>query len=1191
MQLYAQQQAAISGLDAADTHFEKIGRGQCAISDSVLITRGAYAAFGEHSWTDYEFSFKARVPKNAPEVQICAGFRAADRDDRYFFMLRGGIQKNLYLARLGYMGSDDFLALRELDFKPLPGVWYKFRVQVAGSRIRIFLNDEKLPRIDVTDAYSKFAPAGKITLGGSWIGNAFAGLSIKPLAAETLAALPVKEYAPPSVDKKLLRKRERAAYRPVMVGALNGSRTEVSLDGNWLFKPGYETLDDAKAASPHAGDQDWHIMHVPDFWNPIRVWLHGERYNTASSGASDNYYQKETHRCESYTFDYKRTNSAWYRQWIELPAAIAGKHLELDFDAIARVSEVWINGQKAGGRIGMFGPLAVDATSLLKPGKNLVAVKVTRNYVKDIKDPDKITGVAVTVEVTERMVKDLAHGFFKEDPAGIWQPVKLVITDPLRITDVFIKPGLTGAGLELTVKNNHPQARSFSVTTAISGFRTTEILCKDKRLLQGTLQPGEERTFTARIDDLQPKLWSPAHPNLYQFTFRLLDTAGRRVIDTKLIRSGFRTFTVRKGLLTLNGKPYWLRGGDQTAMPLAPNDSALAESFCRIMKAGNLEVTRTHTVPYTETWLNASDVNGIGVSYEGTWPWLFLESSMPDKKLVGLWRDEFLDLLKKYRNHPSLLIWTVNNEMKFYENDPDLARAEQKMIIISDVVKAMRAVDPTRPVVFDSYYHRDTTRFGGNFYRTHAIDDGDIDDTHGYYNWYDGSVFDQFNGKWQQQYKNEGRPLISQEMSTGYTDETGHPVRLYSYMHQNPEALAGKFVYEYNDPKYFLTAQAFITKELAEALRRSDDKASGVLHFSAVTWFRNPYEAKNIQPFPVYYGMKKALQPVLVSAELWGRHFYAGDTMAIRVCIVNDQENGETLKPGRLTWRLSGENGRLLASDSMATPPVAYYGRHWIKPHIVVPTALPGAMTPGELSLSLTVDGTLVSENDYDLTFASKQAAGAGRLAGKRILVADLDGRISPALDFLGIRYQCAGLRDAIARHPDVLILSGAGSLDTSAQDIGSLRSFIGRGGHVLWSSPGKLAHRLYPQYIRSVIEEKGEVANMEIPESSVFDGLEPLDIRNFNDNRTALPSVMSGAFRVSRAPELQLLASFTATHGYLAGNMDQRMAELDKIKGFPLVELHQGGKAILSGMLLDKAATDPVAGRLLVNLLFELCR
>lgn len=1192
--LYAQANIKISDpVNFKNLKYEKIGRGECNIEGPVLRTKDAYAAFGENNWTDYEAKFRVRVPQSEKEVQICAGFRAANRDDRYFLMLKGGIQKDLYLARLGYMGTDDFLALRQLDFQPVPGKWYDFKIQVVGNRIRVFLNNEALPRIDIADQYSKYAAAGKITLGGSWIENDFTDFSVKSLGTNALANTPVKEFALPAVDKDKLREQQRAEYKPIFVNQVKDGRTEVSLDGKWLFASGYEVSDEAKAILPVNGDQSWHVMTVPNFWNPIRVWLHGERYNTSSKGVSDNYYQKETARCEAYTFDYRKTNMGWYRQWIELPESIHKKNLELSFDAVSKVAEVWINGKKAGSHIGMFGDFTIDATPFFKPGKNLIAVKVLRDYVKDIKDANKIAGIAVTVEVTEKMVKDLAHGFFNDDPAGIWQPVKLIISDPLRIEDVFIKPSLTGAAFDVTVKNYSKNSQQFAVSTGIAVDKSGDNLYHGISLRQIALKAGEEKTVTYTIDNLKPKLWSPEHPNLYNFSFALLSANGKKEIDEKVIRSGFHTFKSEGGYLYLNGKRYWLRGGNQTAMPLAPNDSALADKFCKIMKEGNIMITRTHTVPYTETWMDASDVNGIGVSYEGTWPWLFLGSSMPNDNLIGLWKNEFLELLKKYRNHPSLLFWTINNEMKFYDNDPDIARAKVKMKIISEVVKAMRKVDPTRPVVFDSNYRRNTKRFGAEFYKEQDIDDGDIDDTHAYYNWYDYSIFNFFKGEWQKNNKNPGRPLISQEMSTGYTDETGHPVRYYNYVHQNPESLVGKYTYEYNNPYYFLTAQAFITKELAEALRRSDDKASGVLHFSAVTWFRNVYQPQSIQPWPVYYDMQKALQPVLVSAELWGRHFYAGERLSTRLCVINDKEDGTALNASELQWQLVDKSGKQIANGKLNIPFVEHYSRYWVDPAIMIPQNLPRSKVEGKLLLKLTENGKVVSENDYDLIFADKNSLDISRFEGKKIIVTDLNKQLSPAMNYLKIKYASAGsVSNALKQKADIYVFSGLDSVNTSVAEISQIRSLVMRGGKVLLSGSGDFAHLLYPEYIRGIYKGNEEVTTMDIPESDVFDGIEPLETRNFNNNERELPAVMSGAFRINRSPNIEALASFTKIHGYLPGNMDDRMERLDKIKGFPIVQVtDQKGRAVLSEMLLGKAVTDPVAAKLLTNMLSSLAK
>lgn len=275
-------------------------------------------------------------------------------------------------------------------------------------------------------------------------------------------------------------------------------------------------------------------------------------------------------------------------------------------------------------------------------------------------------------------------------------------------------------------------------------------------------------------------LWTPHHPNLYDFRFRLVANKGVE-LDCMTETSGFRTFEVKEGLFFLNGNRYWLRGGNHIPFALAPNDLNLANTFMQLMKAGNMDVTRTHTTPWNKLWMRAADKNGIGVSFEGTWPWLMIHSTpLPDAKLIEMWKEEFLRLLKKYRNHPSLLFWTVNNEMKFYDNDNDLERAKEKYRVISDVVKEMRRIDPTRPICFDSNYQAKgkDEKFGTDF--MNSIDDGDIDDMHGYYNWYDFSIFRFFNGEFQKRYKMPDRPLISQEMSTGYpNNETGHPTRSY----------------------------------------------------------------------------------------------------------------------------------------------------------------------------------------------------------------------------------------------------------------------------------------------------------------------------------------------------------------------------------------------------------------------------
>jgi hypothetical protein len=1161
---------------------EITGMGTVLQDKGILQTENAYAAFGDSLWKNYSFSFRASTPGTAKEVQIWAGFRAYNRNDRYIVALRGGRQNNLYLSRLGYMGTDEFLALRTLDFHPVPGKWYTLRIDVCGSRIRVFLNDEMLPRIDVTDSNSRQAPSGKITLGGGWVKTSYDDLSIKPLPDNAFEDVVQKEYTAGATnnEKEALRKKQRAAYQPMAVTDISKPRTVVSLNGNWLFMPVYQLADESKAVSPQESDEQWHTMNVPDFWNPIRIWLHGETFNRHPKGASDAYYQQETARCLQYTFDYKKTNAAWYRQWIDLPAGIEQKETTLRFDAVSKVSEVYINGKLAGKHIGMFGEFMIDGKGLFKAGKNLVTVKVIRDYVTGIKDAGKIVDVAVSVEVTNKMLKDLAHGFYGDDPAGIWQPVSLLITEPLAINDVFIQPDLTGARFDVTVKNNTGKDQSFAVNTAING------LYSGKALPGTVIRAGEEKTVHYEIDHLKPLLWSPQTPNLYNFTFAL--ESNGRITDSTTIVSGFRTFESKDGFFYLNGRRYWLRGGNHTPFALAPNDTQLAERFYDLMKAGNMEITRTHTAPYNENWLAAADRKGVGISFEGTWPWLMINGSMPEEQLISKWADEFISLLKKYRNHPSILFWTVNNEMKFYDNDPDPVRTRLKMKIISEVVKRMRKTDGTRPICFDSNYKRNEKKFGKDFFKD--IDDGDIDDIHAYINWYDYSIFKQFNGEFQKNNRNEGRPLISQEMSSGYSNnETGHPVRFYTQVHQTPQELVGDLAYEFSDPAYFLESQAFITGEQAEAYRRTNDKAAGILHFALLSWFRNVYDAKAIEPYPAYYALRRALQPVLVSAELWGRHFYAGTHLPARICVVNDRHEGTPLSATVLTWQLQTNEGAIIAAGKQPMPEVPYYGRQWVTPDILIPERLPAGQVNGKLVLTLTENNRLLSSNEYKIILADQRSFLPAVTAP--VVLVDAADQVKAAFDTLKIKYTTAAtVSEALAKKVAVYVFAGLEpGKNISVAEQQQLQALVRAGGKVLLLDAAKSATQLFPEYVSGVLNfPEGDIVNMDIPEAPVFKGIAPLDLRYFNNNKRELPAVCNGALTVKRTRGLEVLAKHINVHGYIKGGMAERAEYMSKIQGATLVK---AGTAYLSTMSLEKATTDPVAGKLLYNIIYELSR
>jgi Glycosyl hydrolases family 2/Glycosyl hydrolases family 2, TIM barrel domain/Glycosyl hydrolases family 2, sugar binding domain len=1152
------------------------------LQDSIVIQDGF--TMEQRQYGDCEFSFEARAPQGTPEVQIWSGIKCRDRDSRYVFAIRGGNNDHLYLARYGPDGTATFLGIAPLDFHPVPGDWYTLRAVTRGKRILLFLNQEQTPRINVADDDAHWAE-GAVSLGGGWLPAEFRNVKTNGLStsdASAIDALGDAVWMAPKPDKAQLREQQRKAYLPAEVAAFDQPRATHPLDGNWLFLPDHELASSVTPQSEVLSDDQWHVMDVPNFWTPTLSWLHDEtgfpklKGISSSKGICDKLWEAEIRRLEGYTFDWTATKGGWYRHYLNLPAGIANRRFELCFDAIAKVADVWVNGTHVGSHVGMFGEVRCDISHAIKPGKNLLAVHVVGHFAGQ-SNKNEVLGVAVTVEVTSEMLTSLPHGMYPNDASGIWQPVTLLVTNEVSVQDVYTKPRLNGLDFEVTLLNaaarNQDVSISYTITPSTGG---PEIYSAQHAASQSI--GATPAVLHLTTPNLSPKPWSPHEPNLYVLEVTL--TSGNAVLDKHKTTFGFRTFQTDKGRLMLNGRPFWLRGANHFPNALRPNDGELAKHFMQLAKAGNIVATRSHTVPFTTRWLEAADEAGMAVSYEGSWPWLMLEGDVPSKELLTAWKDEFLSLIRKHRNHPSLLLWTVNNEMKFEvlgRSNPVLLR--EKWEVLSDMVRSMRKADPTRPIVCDSSYCRQ--EIGSeyqNLVRPSDFDDGDIDDAHRYYGWYDPSFFHLFRGEFGKKAAYPTRPLISQEMSTGYPrNDDGHPTRFYLFQHHTPQSLVGPEAYENRDPALFLERQSFMTKELAEAIRRTNrQECSGVLHFAYISWFKNVWNTQTIEPLPTYHSLSDALQPVLVSAELFGRHFYAGSKTSLRVCIANDSESGKELPEGRLIWQVKG-GGKVLASGALATSVVAYYTNVWSELVLSLPAELPSPRVDATLNLLLELNGIVHSKNSYDITIGTHDWA----TQGLQHPVAIFTGKNNAQLTSLPIAgREIVSLQDA--KPEEVVIVPNAESVLGNSKVNSELRQFVGSGGRVLLLHAGAKLASLFPDQVKSYRACPGEIVSMHIPESPAFDGLEPLDLAWFELGGGSLPRACRGVYKVeARRADTDMLAEVVDIHGYL-----KTPADLAKYDGSPLVQLSDGkGKVIASEMMLFEAPQDPVAGRLLANL------
>lgn len=1030
-----------------------------------------------------------------------------------------------------------------------------------------------------------------------------AGTSLNWLVIEPKGQVPDSRWArgAPVVvmtaEKAARRKTQRAAYRAIKVPAIGNGRSEVSLDGDWLFLPDYEFKKTESPELPGADDSQWHVMNVPDLWSPYAAWLFGETFPDMpyDKGASDSYYEYRHARVEAFTFDWEKTRSAWYRKHVELPSIPEGKRFELCFDAIAKVSHIFVNGNFVGKNYGMFGEIKLDVTEYLKPGSNVIAVKVDQERMDDEGlDDEEVIGVAISVELTRKMLSALPYGMTRQDWRGIWQPTRLVITDEARITDLFVKPRLDGADVDVTLKNSGGKAvklaPELTVTSEADGSTLVQKTAKPIRI-----GAGETKMVTVSFQGLEPRLWSPDDPQLYRFEVNLKSAEGS--VDALSVVSGFKTFETKGNRFYLNGKPYALRGANHCPNILAPNDGALADRFMKIMRENNLNSTRFHAVPGTKPWMEAADRNGVLVSYEGTWPWLLhAKGPIPPQESIDIWQEEFARIIKKYRNHPSLALWTVNNEMKFHifhrHTPPENRTPEYNADVltrwkqVSKAVKMIRSIDPTHPIVADSCYARGYSWTADQSPEELGIDDGDVDDIHEYINWYHQSFFHLFD-----QDDPVGlptRPYIGQEMSTGYYNgDSGHPVRAYLFAHQTPQSWVGQWAYEHRDPTIFMTRHAMLTKELAEYFRRERrDDWAGTLIFGLVTWFKNQWLADGITPYPVVSdSLRHAMSPVLVSARLTGRNVFAGESFTVPVSIVNDAEDGKALAGGKLKWWFAVD-GKTLSKGQLATPPVDYYANHKIDLKLQAPAKVPGGRADAQLCFELVVGGKVVSRNHYAMRIGEKSWATAPVKSGKGQVVvlnaSDAAKRLFQSLE-LNAKH-VASLNGINLGKDDRLVVVGR----LSGKEIDQLNTILATGkGRILWIHPEGQAAQVFPDQIKAYRKQAGEVVTMLKEESPVFDGIEIGDLAWMGGPEVnGVPISSRGGYQVNwKARGLSVLAEEMQAHGYLK-------TPEDKLKYWvaPLLEINPAGTTpvVLSEMAVETALTDPIALRLWVNLLLK---
>ena len=681
----------------------------------------------------------------------------------------------------------------------------------------------------------------------------------------------------------------------------------VSLAGNWKYLP-YNGEGDM--ASPAIDDKSWPEMALPSNWFLLGKKEYPQRANALPPSFGNNAPGELWPVDASKGFDYAGT--VWFRRTFEWNGD-KSKPAIVDLDMVDYYADVYVNGALVGRHEGYFQHWSVDASSAVKPGQNVVAVKVSapeltfdmaqqyavswpkmQNQIKGIFAYHDTRPGATSWRGQERSTGGILRGADVRSSSGI--DLSEVTVTPLDVSDASAR-----LVIEATVQNwtTKSQAIAFDGVVRPKSFADKSTLPVHFAI---EAKPGLSHARTeVRID--HPRLWwswDYGTPNLYELDGGI--AGGGALLDHKAVRFGVRSITHDENwVFRLNGQRIYPRGSNYIATQwLSMADRAFYARDIKMMIDANLNAIRVHAHLERPEFYDLADEMGIMVWQDFPLQWGYTD--MPAFHAEALRQAE--DMIRQYGDHPSITVWCMHNEsphaMVWMKH-----KTEGQNLALDDALLALgKKLDPSRIV------HRDSGTGDGHYY----------------YGWYDGKAGDMVNAPevlpFITEYGAAALPSV-ETLKTMFDESTLWPKtprdwenwQFADFQPKNTFGLAnvkqGKDIAEFvkNTQQY----QANVVRFQTELLRRRKwTKSTGLYHFMfdddwpSITWAVVDYYRR---PKLGYAALRDSMQRLLPSIE----YDVHDAKKPITLHIVNDHLNA--FDHARLEWRVIEGETRVLVGE------------------------------------------------------------------------------------------------------------------------------------------------------------------------------------------------------------------------------------------------------------------------------------